>query len=210
MANDPEMDMAADASRQVAAGVQGARVMVLLDDAANAELLCECLKDMSYRNAFTAAGPVLARQGVLNDRPDLLIVDAELAGEAGIDFLAWLRADRALKDLPVIMLSAVDSVAMRIRALELGAADYLRKPTDARELALRMRNTLAITMRRARLAEQDALTGLTNRLRFNTILDWAMTYARRMKVSGAVLQIGVDRFAQVKVRLAVAQTARTW
>ena len=75
-------------------------------------------------------------------------------------------------------------------------------PEDSRALlSLRMRNTLAITLRRARLAEQDALTGLSNRQRFNTILDWALTYARRMRVVGAVLQIGVDRFAQVNEAL---------
>jgi diguanylate cyclase (GGDEF)-like protein len=93
------------------------------------------------------------------------------------------------------------AAANRLRALELGVMDYLNKPTDARELSLRMRNTLAITLRRARLAEQDALTGLSNRQRFNTILDWALTYAKRMRVVGAVLQIGVDRFAQVNEAL---------
>ena len=55
--------------------------------------------------------------------------------------------------------------------------------------------------RREFAGDADALTGLTNRNRFNTVLEWALTYSKRMNVVGAILQIGVDRFAQVNEAL---------
>jgi diguanylate cyclase len=72
---------------------------------------------------------------------------------------------------------------------------------DGRELALRMRNLLVRAARSSVTVDADALTGLTNRSRFNTVLEWALTYSKRMNLVGAILQIGVDRFAQVNEAL---------
>ena len=182
----------------------GANVMVLLDDEVNAGLLRDSLQGMGYRNVNATEDPALARQSILRDRPDLLLVDATLPTESGIDMLAWIKSDSALKDTPVIVLSSSMSITQKLSALELGASDYLFKPVDARELALRMRNALAVSLRSAGERQADALTGLDNRQRFSTVLDWAITYSRRMGVVGAVLQIGVDRFAQVNEALGQA------
>ena len=199
---------AAEATNSIAAApdappVVTASVMVLLDDAANAGLLSASLEAMGYRNVVAADEPAAARQLLLNDRPDLLLLDAQLPGEGGLELLAWMRSDKSLKDIPVIVLADSNGMDLKLRALELGASDCLSKPVDARELALRMRNTLALTgaVRRSGVDEQDGLTGLTNRQRFNTVLEWALTYAKRMGIVGAVLQIGVDRFGHVNEAL---------
>jgi diguanylate cyclase (GGDEF)-like protein len=177
-------------------------IMVLLDDAANAELLSACLREMGYRNVLTAETPAAARQQLLNDLPNLLLLDADFPADGGLELLAWMRNDKVLKDTMVIVLADAGDSDLKLRALELGAADFLAKPVDAQELGLRMRNMLARTGRRNDgRVDEDALTGLANRHRFNTVLEWAMTYAKRMNVVGAVLQIGVDRFAQVNEAL---------
>jgi diguanylate cyclase (GGDEF)-like protein len=178
-----------------------ASVMVLLDDAANAGLLGNCLQDMGYRNVLTAETLVAARQRLLNDHPDLLLLDADFPADGGLELLSWMRSDKTLKNTLVIVLSDAGDTDLKLRALELGAADFLAKPVDARELALRMRNMLVRTTAGRATGDEDALTGLTNRHRFNTVLEWALTYAKRMNVVGAVLQIGVDRFAQVNEAL---------
>lgn len=186
------------------AAAASASVMLLLDDVANAGLLSACLGEFGYRNVAVAETPGQARQLLLSDVPDLLLLDGNLAGDAGMQLLAWTRAERLLKHTAVIVLAddnGADDMDLKLRALELGASDVLVKPVNARELALRMRNLLARAGARARNAEQDALTGLSNRQRFNVVLDWALTYARRMNVVGAVLQIGIDRFAQINEAL---------
>ena len=200
----PAQPAAVSATNSAAAlPVVTASVMVLLDDVANAGLLSASLEGMGYRNVVAGEEPAAARQLLLNDRPDLLLLDADLPGEGGLELLAWMRSDKSLKDIPVIVLADSNGMDLKLRALELGAADCLSKPVDARELALRMRNTLALTsaVRRSGADEQDGLTGLTNRQRFNTVLEWALTYAKRMGIVGAVLQIGIDRFGQVNEAL---------
>lgn len=178
-------------------------VMLLFEDAANATLLSANLYDIGYRNVIVAEEQAAARQLLLNDRPDLLLLDADLRGNGCMTLLEWMRSDKSLQDMPIIVLADAGLMDVKLRALELGASDCLAKPVDVRELALRMRNALATarSLRRARGDDQDGLTGLTNRQRFNTVLEWALTYAKRMGIVGAVLQIGVDRFAQVNEAL---------
>lgn len=202
----PQAQTAATMSSPAAQPVLSGSIMLLLDDMANAELLSENLQAIGYRNMVLATEPATARQLLLNERPDLLLLDADLPGEGGFALLSWMRSDKSLKDTPVIMLAdanAPNAVDLKLRALELEASDCLSKPVDARELALRMRNSLALARaaRRSRADEQDGLTGLTNRQRFNTVLEWALTYAKRMSIVGAVLQIGVDRLGQVNEAL---------
>ncbi len=182
----------------------GASVMLLLDDVANAGLLSVCLGEFGYRNMAVAENAGQARQLLLSDLPDLLLLDADLPDDGGLQLLAWIRGEKLLKHTAVIVLAGDDGASGgdgKLRALELGALDFLSKPVHAQELALRMRNLLVRAGARARGAEQDTLTGLSNRQRFNIVLDWALTYARRMHVVGAVLQIGIDRFAQVNEAL---------
>jgi adenylate cyclase len=54
-----------------------------------------------------------------------------------------MQADPALKHIPAIVLTSADDAGTKLAALELGASDFLRKPVDPSELALRLRNTLA-------------------------------------------------------------------
>ena len=71
---------------------------------------------------------------------DLLLLDLGLPGRNGLDALVGLRA--AGHSLPVLILTARDAVADRIRGLDSGADDYLVKPFDLDELAARVRALL--------------------------------------------------------------------
>jgi two-component system, OmpR family, response regulator len=68
---------------------------------------------------------------------DLAVVDIGLPGEDGLTFVRRLRSQGA--NLPVLILTARDTVAMRVEALDLGADDFLMKPFEQSELAARCR-----------------------------------------------------------------------
>ncbi|MER2516895.1 MAG: response regulator [Candidatus Accumulibacter phosphatis] len=71
---------------------------------------------------------------------ELLLLDLGLPGRSGLDVLARLR--RSGNDIPVLIITARDAVADRIRGLDSGADDYLVKPFDLDELSARMRALL--------------------------------------------------------------------
>lgn len=84
---------------------------------------------------------------------DLIVLDLMLPGRSGLQVLEWLRSARP--GLPVIVLTALDSVEHRVAGLDAGAADYLTKPFSLSELAARIRAQLRMA------AQSSSQTGLT-------------------------------------------------
>jgi two-component system phosphate regulon response regulator PhoB len=78
--------------------------------------------------------------------PDMLVLEWDLPGQSGIALIRRLRARRATRDLPIIMVSSRTSEHDKVLALECGADDYLTKPFGPRELIARMH---AVLRRRA-------------------------------------------------------------
>ena len=62
---------------------------------------------------------------------DVVLLDVLMPGRSGADVLRELKADADLRDIPVLMISALDEMDTVIRCIELGAEDYLAKPFDA-------------------------------------------------------------------------------
>lgn len=71
-------------------------------------------------------------------RPDLIILDCLLPGMHGFEILRSLKSSGALKDIPVILLTAQDREEDIVRGLSLGASDYIVKPFKAKELVARV------------------------------------------------------------------------
>ena len=73
---------------------------------------------------------------------DLIISDIRMPEMRGDEFLAYLKGNLILKDIPVIILSAEDSSTARIQLLENGAADYIVKPFNPLELKIRIKKVI--------------------------------------------------------------------
>ncbi|MCL2078391.1 MAG: response regulator transcription factor [Oscillospiraceae bacterium] len=78
--------------------------------------------------------------------PNLAILDVMLPGEDGISILRRLRGANVTKDIPVIMLTAKDTELDKVKALDLGADDYISKPFGVMELISRVKAVLRRTM----------------------------------------------------------------
>jgi CheY-like chemotaxis protein len=63
----------------------------------------------------------------------------------GLEILAMLREDAVLRHIPVIVLTSSTDPQVKLKALAMGAMDFLSKPVDPSELGLRIRNTRART-----------------------------------------------------------------
>ena len=84
-------------------------------------------------------------QGVDFEKADLVLLDIMLPFEDGISILKRLREDSTTKDLPIIMLTAKTTEIDKVRALDLGADDYIDKPFSIMELVSRVKALLRRT-----------------------------------------------------------------
>lgn len=78
--------------------------------------------------------------------PDLVVADLNMPELNGFEFIQRVRESGFFADLPLIVLSGEESSSERIRCLKLGANDYLIKPFNPEELALRIENLLRLKM----------------------------------------------------------------
>jgi two-component system phosphate regulon response regulator OmpR len=113
-------------------------VLVVDDDRRIRDLLSRYLRQQGYR-VSTASGAREARGRLSIFIFDLIVLDVMMPGENGIDFARALRKD---SDVPILMLTARADAADRVLGLEAGVDDYLAKPFEPKELALRIASIL--------------------------------------------------------------------
>ncbi|WP_027283979.1 response regulator [Rubritepida flocculans] len=116
-----------------------ADILVVDDDARLRGLLQRFLSEQGHRVAVAADAPS-ARAALAAMAFDLMVVDVMMPGESGLELVESLR--RAGDETPVLMLTARGDPDDRVAGFEHGADDYLAKPFDPRELALRIRTIL--------------------------------------------------------------------
>ena len=116
-----------------------AHILVVDDDARLRALLQRFLTEQGFR-VSTAENAATARAALADMAFDLLVLDVMMPGETGLELTAALRAEG--QEVPILMLTARGAPDDRIAGLEHGVDDYLAKPFDPRELALRIRTIL--------------------------------------------------------------------
>ncbi|OHX19636.1 response regulator [Chromobacterium sphagni] len=115
------------------------RVLLVEDDPMIGEAIHAALKDASYAADWVRTGP-RAQAALESHGYDLVLLDLGLPGKDGLEVLAGIRA-RA-NPVPLLIISARDSLDDRLRGLDGGADDYLLKPFAMAELLARMRAVL--------------------------------------------------------------------
>jgi two-component system OmpR family response regulator len=112
------------------------RVLLAEDDTVLADGLCRSLRKAGYAVDWVASGS--DADAALAAQPyDLLILDLGLPRMGGLEVLRRLRAREA--SVPVLILTAADSIEQRVRGLDLGADDFMAKPFALSELEARVR-----------------------------------------------------------------------
>ena len=120
-----------------------ARVLVVDDVAANVRVLAKILDSHGYA-VDTAAGGIEALEKVAANRPDIVLLDVMMPDLSGYDVCRAIRADPATTVLPVVLVTALDDSAERVKGIEAGADDFLTKPIRQHELLARVRSLLRI------------------------------------------------------------------
>lgn len=181
---------------QIATPTDGT-IMLIDDEPLTLEVVQTFLEEAGYTRFVTTNEPRQVIELLVSRRPDVVLLDLMMPEVSGFDILSRMRADTEMKYTPVIVLTSANDAATKLKALELGATDFLSKPVDPSELRLRVRNTLAFKAYQDRLANYDDLTGLPNRRAFLARLDSAIRRAKRQQSVCALLHVDLDRFRQI-------------
>jgi diguanylate cyclase (GGDEF)-like protein len=179
------------------AAIRLATILMVDDDIVMLTAVEAFLDAVGYRSFVTTTDPTQTLALIDEHRPDVLLLDLVMPGMSGFDVLAQVRAREATRFLPVIVLSGETDPGARLKALELGATDFLMKPVDPSELQLRVRNTLAFKAYQDRLADYEPVTGLRNRRRFEADLRQMMCSDKVPGGACALLHLDLDRFKHV-------------
>ncbi len=120
----------------------GGVILVVDDHPLNREMLDRRLRRQGFV-VVQASGGMEALELARSARPDLVLLDMVMPGMDGFQVLKQIKADRALRSLSVIMLSASDEAATAVHCIKMGADDFLPKPCNTTLLMARIESALA-------------------------------------------------------------------
>ncbi|MBP7693184.1 MAG: response regulator [Anaerolineales bacterium] len=117
------------------------KILIVDDEPFNVDYLEQELEDLDYATISAADGQQALDQ-VAAEQPDLVLLDIMMPVLDGFAVLARLKADPATRDLPVIIISAMNDLPSVVRGIQQGAEDYLPKPFDPVLLQARLSASL--------------------------------------------------------------------
>ena len=129
------------------------RILVVEDERAIRDMVCFNLGRAGY-NACPASDGREARAAIVDQRPDLVLMDWMLPDVSGLELTRQLKRDPETKEIPVIMLTARAEEDDRVAGLDGGADDYIVKPFAPKELLARIRAAL----RRSEVTEGEVVS----------------------------------------------------
>ncbi len=139
------------------------QVLIIDDTEINLILFAALVKKLEDCVPHTFSQAQDALTWLVNNDPDLIIVDYMMPGIDGLEFMRLLREIPGRDAVPVVMITANDQKQLRYRALDLGANDFLTKPIDKVEFLARTRNMLLVSDARRQLT--DRATWLADEVR---------------------------------------------
>ncbi|MGH7319955.1 MAG: adenylate/guanylate cyclase domain-containing protein, partial [Candidatus Rokuibacteriota bacterium] len=160
----------------------GGRILVVDDNESNRDMLARRLARQGYEVEVAAGGPE-ALDRLCARGADLVLLDVMMPGMTGDEVLRRLKADPALRHIPVLMISALDELQSVVRCIELGAEDYLPKPFDPVLLHAR----IGACLEKKRLRDQEVR-------HLQELAEWNRTLEQRVREKVAE----VERLSRLK------------
>lgn len=137
-------------------------ILVVDDTPANLHLLDELLRHQGYQVRLFPRG-AMALKAASAHPPDLILLDIMMPDMDGFEVCRQLKADPALRDIPVIFISALADTDHKVNAFAQGGMDYVTKPFQEDEVLARVRTHLALyAMQREQARQQARLAELVD------------------------------------------------
>lgn len=191
---EPSQKSESARSDRVAAEENVIEVLVVDDDPTNRAVCKGCLQKTGYRIREAGDGHAALAE-VQAHRPDVIIMDVMMPNMDGLECTRALRADPDMRDIPIIIVSALSRTEDILAGLQAGADEYISKPIRSSELTLRVQSM--VRLHRERL---DLLHSYEQRGRQMRILSRMVEFCRAVglcKTADEILQHTVSTVADV-------------
>ena len=168
-------------------------VIIVDDDRTNLHIASDTLSRCNLRVTALESGPALLDYLRANPAPDLILLDLVMPEMDGFETLKRLREDGTGREsIPVIFLSGEDGSGPESKSLQLGAADFIRKPFDPDTLISRVQNALR-TQEKLHQFEHDAITDQMTGFLNKTTIESRMAQICRLE-TGFLCILDLDSF----------------
>ncbi len=117
--------------------------VLIIDDELSIRMLLENFLSKEYDVVTKSDGLDGLKWMEEGNIPDLIVADIQMPNLDGYEFIKNVRASGYFKDIPLIMLSGIESSTEKVKCLKLGANDYIVKPFNPEELSIRIELLLA-------------------------------------------------------------------
>jgi diguanylate cyclase (GGDEF)-like protein len=173
------------------------RILLVDDEKINHVVMSNILSP-EYNLLFASSG----REGlslIKKEKPDLILLDIMMPDIDGFEMLKRLKSDVEMANIPVVIITGLNSVDDEEKGFSLGAVDFITKPFKVAIIKARVKNHLYI-LQNLRSAERvgliDELTGLANRRCFNDRIDMEWKRADRDQKPISFCMIDIDKFKE--------------
>lgn len=173
------------------------RTVLIVDDEFAIRDMLRMALEIAEFNCLEAENIQDAFQVIVDERPDIVLLDWMLPGGSGLELLRRLKRNEATRDLPVIMLTAKTTEDNVIQGLDVGADDYITKPFAPRELIARIR---ALLRRSAGGVEESTLQVA------ELTLD---SDSKRIFLAGSLVDVGPTEFRLLQFFMSHPERAYT-
>ncbi len=184
-------------------------ILIVDDNDMNREILLRHLRRQGYRQIITAEGGQQALSLIAQQSFDLILLDVMMPEMNGYEVLAAIKSQEQYRNIPVIMISAMEETESVVRCIELGAEDYLTKPFDP--LILKARVGVCLQRKFLTDRQRDYMSQLETNNLVNPITELPNRRALDLyfsDVGGGVLTIvslSLDYFGQYRDHLGKSQ-----
>jgi len=164
-----------DTQQQPSTNVPGSGTIFLLDsDRSHRRYIAAVLSQHHYSVHELTTGHDIWQQ-IETHAPDVIFLDTDLPDISGYSICQGLKENLATRPIPVVFLSHLSDYRDKVRAFEIGAADFITKPCHPEEVLVRVQNQLYLYRQRQQLSQQNAL--LLQEVRERTQVEQALRQA---------------------------------
>ena len=129
-------------------------ILIVDDTPINLRILSAILSKQGYKIRQALSGK-LALMTIEKNPPDIILLDISMPEMDGYEVCSQIKANPITYEIPVIFISALDDTSAKVKAFEVGGADYITKPFKSQEVLARLENQINIRQLQKQLTEQN-------------------------------------------------------